>query len=515
LATLPQVARPAVWDLVQSDAHNCMGKRCPNYKPCFYQAARRRMEHGDLLVCNHALFFSDLALRINGVGFLPPYDHVILDEAHSVEDVAADHFGVSLTEGQVSHLLGLLYHPRTGHGFLASLTVKDGSPEAVDTAIEATLRCRNRATELFDSLWRWQRDGGPPNGRITEPGVVEDVLSGEMKQLAAQLKALRERAATEADEFELNSYAQRASDVAASAATLIGQQIEDCVYWLEGGEGAVRVGRRRTGSGRERISLHGKPIDVAPLLRERLFGQSHSVVMTSATLAVGRGDFSHIVARLGCDDAHTRQLGSPFDHAAQVALIVDRSMPEPNHPEYVEQLCPRIERHVRETDGGAFVLFTSFQMLDRVAKRLRPMFQQAGYPTHVHGQDGPPGLMLKRFREDERSVLLGTASFWQGVDVRGRGLRNVIITRLPFDVPDRPLIQARHERIERDGGNPFMEDQVPRAVIRFRQGFGRLIRSATDAGRVVILDPRIVTKRYGRLFLDALPEGIAVDYAHN
>jgi ATP-dependent DNA helicase DinG len=510
LATLPQPPRPQVWDLVQSESNNCMGRKCPTYKQCFYQAARRRMENGDLLVCNHALFFSDLALRVRGVGFLPPYDHVILDEAHSVEDVASEHFGLSLGEARIAHLLRLLYQPRTGRGFLATLRLKDGATEPIDRAIEQALRCRDAADAMFSSLAHWQAANGSENGRIREAGIVADLLSPEMKTLAEMLKFLKERAASEADEFELNSYAVRSAAISDESSMLLGQHIDGCVYWLEGGARSPRPSRRG-GDRPARLSLNCMPIDIAPIMRERLFGPDVSVIMTSATLAIGGGDFAHIKSRLGCDDAATMQLGSPFDLARQVHVFVDRSMPEPRAPDHLARVCPKIIEHVRATDGGAFVLFTSFAMLELVAERLREELAELDLPMLVHGRDGPPGLLLKRFRQNERSVLLGTNSFWQGVDVRGRGLRNVIIVQLPFDVPDRPLIQARHERIEQRGGKPFVEDQVPRAVLRFRQGFGRLIRSATDSGRIVVLDPRIATKFYGRAFLAAIPEGVRIE----
>ena len=218
-----------------------------------------------------------------------------------------------------------------------------------------------------------------------------------------------------------------------------------------------------------------------------------------------------MVGRLGCDGAKTLALGSPFDYASQMRVIIDRSMPPPESPEAVRELVPRILRQIDETGGGAFVLFTSFRALREVAERCAPVLRAAGHPVFIQGEDGERGQILKRFREHEHSVLFGTASFWEGVDVRGRALRNVIITKLPFDVPDHPLIQARHERIESLGGNSFRDDQLPRAVLRFKQGVGRLIRSASDAGRVVVLDPRIVTKSYGRRFLDALPEGVVTE----
>ena len=516
-ATLPQLQRPEVWDYARSDTHNCMGRRCPTYERCFYQAARRRMENGDLLICNHALFFADLALRRRGVGFLPPYQHVILDEGHAVEDVAAEHFGTSLAEGRVHHLLNLLFQPRSHRGFLATVKLKAEATALLEQTIEQTLRCRNAAEDLFDELWRWSRTDAPANGRIGSPGVVHNMLTEPMQQLVRQLKLVRLQAATEPDEYELNSYVQRAAEIAEETAVLLEHRLDDCVYWLKtpqgrggaaaGGSGGSGGRRRR---GRPHLSLHCMPIEVGPILRDGLFDQDVSVVLTSATMATGRGDFSHLAGRLGCVGARTLQLGSPFDHASQMTVIIDRSMPPPNHPRYTDALVPRILEQICRTGGGAFVLFTSFSMLHRAADALRAPLAEKEFPLLVQGRDGPRNLLLRRFRDDERSVLLGTSSFWQGVDVRGRGLRNVIITRLPFDVPDLPLLEARHQRIRDRGGDPFMEDQVPNAVIRFKQGIGRLIRSSTDTGQVVVLDSRIVTRGYGRRFMEALPPGVRI-----
>lgn len=510
LATLPQLERPEVWDFAQSDAHNCMGRKCPTYKKCFYQTARRRMENGDLLVCNHAIFFSDLALRMRGVGFLPQYDQVIIDEAHAAPDVAADHFGVSLSEGRVSHLLKLLYSRRNGRGFLASLHLDD--VRLLDETIQQVFRCYDEAEGFFDSLQRWHKAQGHSNGRIAGPGIVENRLSPAMNQLSKLLKLLKnklqQQEGKEADEYELASYAQRAADVADDAAALIGQELEGCVYFLEGADPPVTG--RPYGRRRRRIVLRCVAVEVGPILAEHLFAKDVGVVMTSATLATGQGDFRHIAQRMGCEGADTLHLGSPFDFARQMKVMVDTNLPKPGEGGYVDEIAPRIEQHIRATNGGAFVLFTSFSMLNAVADRLRSSLSEDGFPVLTQGVDGPPGLLLRRFREDEQSVLFGTSSFWQGVDVRGRGLRNVIITRLPFEVPDLPIVEARHERIRQRGGNPFMDDSVPKAVIRFKQGIGRLIRSADDEGQVVVLDPRIVTKRYGRMFIDALPEGVEV-----
>ena len=523
LSTLPPLERPGVWSLVQSDSGNCMGRKCPNYKQCFYQTARREMEEANLLICNHALFFADLVLRSRNVGFLPKYDHVVLDEAHNVEDVAAEHFGLSLSEGRVFHLLGMLHHPRTARGYLAQLDLAVGDAEAVSRAVSLVMRADAAARKFFGSLAEAHQRLDSRNGRVRRPGVVENVLTPAMNDLAVRLRSLRDDVKTEADRFELNAYAERAAEIADTAEALVEQTVSGCVYWIES--------RRPDEPGRygaPRVTLACSPVDVAPLLRERLFEGQHSVVLTSATLATRtvRDDepaeraetaFAHAISRLGCEGALTLQLGSPFDYARQIEVFIDRSMPSPRAGDeaavhgdgvYTRELVSRIIDHAAATEGGAFVLFTSFGSLYRAADALRSPLDELGLPLLVQGRDGSRRDILQRFREDGRSVLLGAASFWQGVDVRGHALRNVIITRLPFEPPDRPLTEARLDLIRERGGDPFRDDSLPRAVLRFKQGFGRLVRSATDRGRVVVLDPRILTTGYGRHFLAALPEGV-------
>ena len=504
LATLPQLSRHSVWDHVQSESSNCLGRRCPTHESCFYQQARRRMESADLLVCNHALFFSDLALRSQDAGFLPDYRHVIFDEAHMLEDVASEHFGMRLSEGRVRHLLRMLYEPRKGRGILASLESLDGGDPLLVDALTAVDIAERSTNAFFDDLHAWQQKNANDSGRVTSSEIIDNPLSPAMRSISTALKLLRQRVTREQEELEIGSHIQRTDEIAVSAEALLEQRQAGMVYWVESG----RVPR---GSSRPSMTLSCAAIEVAPILREHLFSRDGGIICTSATLANGPDDFSLATTRLGAESAKTLQLGSPFDYARQMKVLVDPRMPDPRHDSYVKRLSERVLEQCISTDGGAFVLFTSRKTMESVAQSCRGELERRGYPVLVQGKDGSRTSMLERFRAEEGTVLFGVSSFWQGVDVRGDRLRNVIITRLPFDAPDRPIVQARHEAIQAKGENPFFVDQVPRAIIRFKQGVGRLIRASGDSGRIVILDPRIVTKNYGRAFQKALPEGVVIE----
>jgi ATP-dependent DNA helicase DinG len=472
LTFLPDDAE--LWGKLDARRETCTGQKCPEFQRCFITRMHQRAREADVIIVNHHLFFADLALRQDDFGsILPDYAAVIFDEAHEIEDVASDYFGRQVSNYRFEELARDAENALRMHGL------------ASPPLLKRTTQLKERTRQFFEGFppreGRFAFEHAERASFLDRHRESYDALLAAVKRLETELAAL----STKPD--EVLAIARRAFELRGELGFLLESSEKNQVYWFE-----------RRGKG---VFLTATPIDVSPILRERLFGQFETVVLTSATLAIG-DRFDFIQQRLGIEYALARKLASEYDFRSQAVLYIPPQMPDVREPEFVAGAAEEIARLLGISRGRAFCLFTSYSQMGQVFERVARMVD---FPLLLQGT-APRPVLLERFRSTPHAVLFATSSFWQGVDVPGEQLSCVIVDRLPFAVPSDPVVAARVRALKEDGRDAFAEYQVPEAVLALKQGFGRLIRSRSDRGILAILDNRILRMRYGKIFLESLPE---------
>ncbi len=513
LAELPETS--ALWHKLDARADTCLGQKCKEYDRCFITEMRRRAAESDIIIVNHHLFFADLAIKLEAdgapdAGVLPDAAVVIFDEAHELEEVAGNYFGISVGNTRMEELAR----------DIEALLQKE---RLYTAGISGAIKALRERSQLFFSLLPAHEGRSSFEGRrefLEENGEEYNALHQALRRIVAELEQLPQKP------DQVFQFARRAGQLDFQLGFVMENENPNTVFWIErrGFRGAPGVPARRVveghgfshaekGSagnralapegrhtGRTHVYLQATPIEVGPILRECLWSKMETSVLTSATLAV-TGGFEYIRQRLGLDHARELVVPSHFDYENQAVLYVPPDLPDPRTPQFAAQAAERVRRLLEITRGRAFVLFTSYAQMNEIYERLLGVME---FPMLKQG-DAPKSALLEEFRVTPHAVLFGTSSFWQGVDVQGEQLSCVIIDRLPFAVPSDPVVAARVKAIDSGGGNAFYEYQVPSAVITLKQGFGRLIRSLHDRGLLALLDNRILKKQYGKVFVESLP----------
>lgn len=502
---IPFPVDDTVWSEIFAEEGVCTQKSCGGADTnCYYQQAKQRMKDADVLVLNHHLFFTLFGFyERDSEGYLYFNDFIIFDEAHTVEQIAAERVSPSVSKEQIRFWLNKLYNPRTQKGFFSMKQA-----DRLKKAIEITYQDNEHFFKMLHSHVNdvYHAQAHKSAIRIKKPVPLGTELMNSLLELTIELKKATPLAKNDIEEDEIKNYFTKFTRIRNNLIFFLEQKSDEYVYWVE-----------YKGRARNNIDLCISPIDMAEYFRENVFAKNRQCVMTSATLSTNN-NLEFFKNTVGAEEIRSEIIETPFDYSRQMKIHVYKDIPEPektpkykisdilNESDFEKILTGKIKECVKKTSGGALVLFTSNKLLKTAYNRLLEEFIGEGINLYAQHNGMPNNRILQEFRDDENSVLFGVDSFWMGVDIPGHSLRNVIVTKLPFEVPDHPVIEAKLEFILQKGGNPFMDYSLPTAILKFKQGVGRLIRSRNDEGIICILDSRILKKPYGKHFIHSLPE---------